>query len=212
MQPASNVPETAQTQSNQTAEPVQTAAPANQPYKQTQVTYRETTWQRNNPKNQYSAILEWGADNRIRLYAYHYNGQEKVTLVDCQPQEIQKFSTGMGTGNIKLRDGRSFSLEFSAQVRDALLVSGVAQNFDALGMVAATMIDKNAVQLETKTDIEWWIETLKKFGVGGLQMTAKSAYTIDKAGWWGLGIFIGLIVLFMLIAGVIYLISAMGIA
>lgn len=119
----------------------------------------------------------------------------------------------MGVGNIKLNDGRLFSLEFSSTVGNTLLAgAGATAIGGPIGLGAATAFDKRATEIEATTDLPWWTENLAKYGVRGLQMSAKGIYGTDKAGWWIIGIVVGVGMLLMIVAAIIYAISAAGIA
>lgn len=197
----------------QTSTPQPQTAPvsAPQPYKQSKVVYL-TGMNRLNQSNRHPAVLEWSADNRIRLYVTDGTSGTQTFMLDCAPQDIKRFSTGMGVANIILRSGQRSTVEFSSQVSNQLIAGAVASQFGVVGLAGATAIDKAAVQTEAATDIGWWTENLKRFGVGGLQTSANTMYKIDKAGWWVIGIIFGVVAIFGFIALIIYLISAAGIA
>lgn len=186
-------------------------AAAPQPYKQSRVIYL-TGMNRLNQNNRHDAVLEWGADNRIRLYVIDSTSGTQTFMLDCTPQEIKRFSTGMGIANIILRSGQRCTVEFSAAVANQLIAGAVTSQFGLAGLAGATAIDSQAVKTEAATDIGWWTENLARFGIGGLQTSANTLLKIDKAGWWVMGIMFGIVALFGLIALVIYLISAAGIA
>lgn len=201
-----------QTSANQIPQPVQVpSATTQQPLtalKQTPLVYLSGL-PRISERNRHVALLEWGADNRIRLYVKDFQGQQNALLLDCAPQEIKSFSTGVGMGNLKLHDGRLFRLDFSMNVAGMLMAStGAAVGLDGLsGLAISTAIDKKAVQVEADSGLTWWIQNLARYGVGGLQTTAETMYKINKIGWWALGIMFGIFALFGLFAAVVYLIS-----
>lgn len=183
------------------------AASQGQPYMQTSVTYIDGFWT-TAQANRHPALLEWGAGERIRLHVQNYQGQASVTLFDCAPQDVKSFSTGAGMGTLKLRNGQTYPLEFSSQARVAALESGVSNQFGPLGMVVGTKIEKNAIGIDEASGIEWWTQNLSKYGVGGLQMSARKMYGVSKASWWILGVLGGLFLLFVLFALVMYLASS----
>lgn len=161
--------------------------------KQTKVQYMTGIWR----WNTLDAILEWGADNRIRLHLLDSQGQQGTVLFDCAPQEIKKFSTGAGIGNLYLMDGRRFSLVFPSPVYAMQMASAGANLVGGpIGLAAGTAINKRAAEVEELTDIIWWTNRLAKYGVKGFQMSAKRAYNIDKMGWRVFGIVLGVLTLF----------------
>lgn len=184
---------------------------APQPYKQSKVIYI-TGINRLNQNNRHDAVLEWSADNRIRLYAIDGVSGTQTFMLDCAPQDIKRFSTSMGIANIILKSGQRCTVEFSAAVANQLIAGAVASQFGPAGLVGATAIDNQAVKTEAATDIGWWTENLARFGIGGLQTSANTLLKVDKAGWWMIGIILGVAALLGLVALVIFLISAAGIA
>lgn len=198
-------------------EPTSTTTQASQPVEQSQ-SYRRssvvyvTGINRLNPSNRHAAVLEWASDNHIRLTVVDGSMGAQTTVLDCLPQDVKRFSTAVGVANLILQTGQRFTIEFSMAAGNAVIAGTVASQFGVGGLVASTAIDQHAVELEAATDIEWWSSTLAKFGVHGFQASAKSMYKIDKAGWWMLGIILGVALLFGLVALIIFLISAAGIA
>lgn len=147
--------------------------------KQTKVQYMTGIWR----WNTLDAILEWGADNRIRLHLLDSQGQQGTVLFDCAPQEVKKFQTGTGIGNIYLQDGRRFSLVFPSPVYGMQLASaGTNLVGGPIGVAAGMAIDKRAAEIEESTDIIWWTNRLAEYGVKGFQMSAKRMYNLDKIG------------------------------
>lgn len=193
-------------------DPNSTAAQAvpRQAYRRTPVVYL-TGFYTKSPNNRHDAVLEWSADNRIRLFTIDASGSQ-VAMLDCAPQDIKRFSTGMGIANIIMKTGQRFTVEFSDKLANQLIAGAAASQFGLGGFAVGTALDQRAVQTEAATDIEWWTENLARFGIGGLQTSAKTIYSIDKVGWWVIYAILGVTVLFGLVAGVIFLISALGIA
>ena len=187
------------------------ANPTPQPYKTSHVTYL-TGMNKNNPANRHDALLEWGADNRVRLYAVDTTSGAQTTLLDCAPQDVKRFSTGMGAANIVLKEGRTFTVEFSSTVGNLLVGGAVASQFGLAGLAVGTALDQKAAEKEATTDIDWWASTFAKFGVSGLQTPAKTIYGINKVGWWVIGGLLGFTVLFLLVAFVLFMLDAAGIA
>jgi hypothetical protein len=183
------------------AVPVEQAPPVQQqtvPYKQSRVVYLPGATILTDRQD---AILEWGADNRIRLYTI--NTPQPMLIFDCMPQEIQKFSIGPGNATIKLHNGMRYLVEFSAEIVAKLLSSGTASLFGIVGLGAATRMDKEAADIEAGTDIKWWSDTLSRYGVGGIKISAASVYKIDKIGWIIGSVIVGIVFLIVIISIVI---------
>ena len=188
-----------------TTPPVQEA----QAYKRSPVTYL-TGMNKMNANNRHSAVLEWSADNRIRLFVIDESSSQ-TAILDCAPSDIKRFSTGMGSANLILKSGQRFTVEFSSTVGNQLIAGAVASQFGVGGLAVATAIDKQAAETEAATDIEWWTQTLAKFGVHGLQSSAKTMYNINKVGWWVIGGMVGFTILLLLVAFVLFSLDAAGI-
>ncbi len=164
-----------------------------------------------NPSNRHPAILEWSADNRIRLFVGEAASSQTVVL-DCAPTDIKRFSTAVGVANLILMTGQRFTLEFSLAAGNEIIGGVVMSQFGPGGMAVATALDQHATEIEAATDIEWWTQTLTRFGVGGLRTSAKTFYKINKVGWWIMGGILGFTLLLALVGLVLYLLDAAGIA
>lgn len=146
------------------------------------------------------AILEWSADNRIRLYQQDTATNTFTTLVDCAPTDIKSFSYGNGIANLKLRTGPRYSLQFAdttAQIVGGALTGGVIGG--AAGLGGAMAFNKAAANAENASDLMWWKQSLRNYGVGGFGTSANTLYKIDKIGFIIGGVVIVIIILFAII-------------
>lgn len=186
---------------------------ADEPYRQTRVVYIDGLIV-TNAKNRHQAVLEWGRDNRIRFYTLNPDNTPAVMLFDCQPQEIKKFSSGVGMANLTLGStNKMYKIEFTSKTRNAALAGApLPAAFGVAGFAVASELDKKAAEAEEQTDLKWWYTNLQQYGVRGMNTPYRMVYNVDKVGWWIIGIMLGVIALFMLVAAVIYTISALGIA
>ncbi|MFZ1812213.1 MAG: hypothetical protein WAU02_01640 [Candidatus Saccharimonadales bacterium] len=168
---------------------------AQSPYKQSNVSYLNgaTTFQKT------PAILEWAADNRIRLFAQNPAAGKYDVVFDCAPTDIAKFTPAIGTATIVMRSGQRFVVEFDAGVRNDAVAGAILGNFGLIGMVVGLFRDKSAKQKEEATDIMWWRDSLTRFGVGGAYFKTGYLYTISK---WGAIVVISLIALSLILAAV----------
>ena len=155
-------------------------------------------------------LLEWGGDNRIRLYALDATTHQATgILLDCAPQEIKKFTVSNGfkiEGNLKTPYG-TFRLTFDkGGGGEATLAQAAGQALDMIvpaagfaGLAASTAIMGRAAQQEQSSDILWWKENLSKFGVGGINMSASSMYKLDSTMLKIFGIFFGVLLVIVII-------------
>ena len=171
---------------------------------QTEVTYIDGFW-RTAEANRHSAVLEWGADSRIRLRVKDYHGEVLATVLDCSPQDIKSFSTGAGIGTIKLKDGKSYTVEFSSQALVASNAAAGSYLLGPIGMAVGTAIDKNAISIDEASGIEWWTQSLSKYGVGGLQFTARKRYKNDIIGWRSIGAMLGIAFLVLFVVALLFM-------
>lgn len=147
------------------------------------------------------AVLEWGADNRVRLYQQDATSNTFATLIDCAPNEIKSFSYGNGIANLKLRTGPRYSLQFAdttAQIASGALAVGVLGG--AAGLGGAMAFDKAAANRENASDLMWWKQSLKNYGVGGFGTSASTLYKIDKLSFIIIGVVVVVIILVAMIA------------
>lgn len=136
-------------------------------------------------------LLEWGADNRIRLYQLNEAGDQPITtLVDCAPQEIRKFSVSSGfkLQAILKAPNRTYYIAFgnSDGGKAAIMqtagsaLSLVSPVGGLVGLAASTAILGDAAQQDLEKDMLWWKENLKKYGVRGGDYSATTMYKIRR--------------------------------
>lgn len=104
---------------------------------------------REDPKNRHPAMLEYGADNHIRMYA------DGALVFDCTPEAVKDFSITIGAGYLKLKDGGYFHLDFSGSP-DGKLPKGPFYMSGPLKSLFTTVIDRQALRYQPNPDLDWW--------------------------------------------------------
>lgn len=132
------------------------------------------------------ALLEWGADDHIRLFEIdHETKQSKGLVFDITPSQIARANGTVTNLQIKTTDGHRYTMELSSTAMPWLMGGGVAGLY---------MADNDA----GKSGIDWWMDNLKNNGVrAGFFSTSKAIKLFFIIG--GL-VFAALIIILLLIA------------
>lgn len=96
--------------------------------------------------NVFNAIIEWGADDRIRLFVMTNDDVPKPAQVvfDIMPSDIAKVSTFMTHMFLRLKNGNKYDIDFAS---GAMAIGGIS--------VAAGIL------VEHKSGIKTWIKSMK---------------------------------------------------
>lgn len=181
MQPQSTAPTNTDSQTVAPTIPAQPVATAPNPsvptgpYKQTHVDYLPSI----TVVTRVQAMLEWSADNRIRLYSWTDN--QWRTEMDVSVHDIKKIGYGAGMMKIHLRHPtatapRKKFIIMMDQTAWGAMTGGIATRQAGIpGIVAEVVLAREAAQHETtQTDVDWWLSTFKT------QRVRVSAYTAKQ--------------------------------
>lgn len=159
-------------------------------------------------------LLEWGADNRIRLYQLNEAGDQPIaTLVDCAPQEIRKFSVSSGfkLQAILKAPNRTYYIDFgnsnggkAAIAQTAGQALGLVSPLAGLiGLATSTAVTGGAAQQVQEKTMVWWKENLNRYGVHGADFSATNMFKLQKKIWIIFGIFMAAVVAFVLLSMIV---------
>lgn len=126
-------------------------------------------------------MLEWGADNRVRIYGIDRATGQHQTLGDYAPNEIKKFGSSVGLVAFKPINGKKLYLELVPGIWEKVYIGMLL--FALLGMIgeiiALFAFFKPSLKLEAASDLAWWKNTLAHHGVktGGFTLEGFSTFT-----------------------------------
>jgi|GEM_PF-1607976 len=152
-------------------------------------------------------LLEWTADNRIRLYTSQAG--QWVLMFDITPYDIEFASYLNGALSLSPRPAlglpqKNYYIIIDKGAAGSNLAEIGARQFGIIGTVASAAILTNAANREAATDANWWIQTLTNFGV----MKSGNALTMKRERNWSMpyiiaGIASGVILLILLIVAIV---------
>ena len=112
------------------------------------------------------AVIQWGSDNRIRLY--EAVGARWSLAFDIAPNEIKKYGQVYGLLNVTLSNTSLSRRKFRLMFDELAYKNGIAGQTASGGLVGdilRTGASSRGMQSEDNSGITWWVETFKRFGV-----------------------------------------------
>lgn len=131
------------------------------------------------------ANLNWTVDNRVQLQRLDEATENSSNLLlDCNLSQIQKANVQLSILYLKV-NGKKYRLDFNRKGTVAMSagaqVSGAGSSGGALASVgdAITIAANTAADRGTKkSDLDWWIEALRKEGISVDNLTLGKTYLI----------------------------------
>ena len=150
-------------------------------------------------------LLEWTADNRIRLYTSQAG--QWMLVFDIAPSDIEFAAYTNGALSLSPRQTlglpqKNYYIIIDKGATGSNLAEIGARQFGLIGAVASATILTKAVNRESATDAGWWIQTLTNFGV----MKPGNASTMKRGRNWSMPYIIasivgGIILIILIIIG-----------
>lgn len=147
-------------------------------------------------------LLEWTADNRIRLYTSQAG--QWMLVFDIAPSDIGFAAYTNGALSLSPRQTlglpqKNYYIIIDKGATVSNLAEMGARQFGLIGAVASATILPKVANRESATDAGWWIQTLTNFGV----MKPGNASTMKRGRNWSMiyiiASIIGSIILIILI-------------
>lgn len=126
-------------------------------------------------------LLEWGADNRIRVHSIDRTTGQYQTLGDYVPNEIKKFGSNIGLVAFKPANGKRLYFEMVPGIWEKVYIGILL--FVLLGLIgeiiALFAFFKPSLKQEAASDFTWWKNALAQHGVksGGFTLEAFATFT-----------------------------------
>lgn len=165
---------------------------ATQPVQPTQAAIKTSYVQMQNGLTVYQTqpvALSWGQDNVITLY----DATTGAVIFSTPVQGIKKAYGLYGQFHFDLMDGRTFNLIFDTNAMSNQIKGAIGNQFGLLGAIYSIKKDVDSSRGEEMSDLFWWTENLKRFGV-------KGSYSSMKNIWIIAGVIAGVFILISLIA------------
>lgn len=118
--------------------------------------------------------LSWGQDNVITL-------QDTTTgavIFSTPVQGIKKAYGLNGQFHLDILDGRTFNLIFDTNAMSNQIKGAIGNQFGLLGAIYSIKKDIDTSKGEEMSDLFWWTENLKRFGVKGSYSSMKNMWII----------------------------------
>jgi len=140
---------------------------APKPYKQTLVVrLLGKTWTGSKAENRQLAILEWSADNRVRLFDLDPAAMSiKATVVDCAPTDIKSFIESGFSANLCLNNDEFLILDFADEAIQAASAGKDMRSPNFYVQYFFYPDEQRALLHESSKDLEWWTWNFMRSGV-----------------------------------------------
>lgn len=148
-------------------------------------------------------MLEWGADNIIRIYTNQVGQKNSILEKELHPRDIKSFGIYIGQVHLTLRSGEKYYLLPPDSDKVRLLMAGPLAGVimgGPAGMIgAASVTDKTAADIENSSDAIWWAQALAPYGVKIHRKGSDWMHRTDKKIWIITGVTIAVLFFFFLI-------------